>query len=199
MKQIIKSQSGITLIALIVTIIILVIFAAVSIRTVVEMEIVTHAINGTKDYAKEAKKEENIMSEAERIINDALTKTKHKKIITFKINNIDYSAEDGMTFIDWVNSDYGKDFGFYCDWYYGQGSSISKIYICKTDAINPDRISSSTITRDGVGGIHRAYGEYANCCLKTLNQSSNYSADQIVANENYTLRTAYLYAAPELL
>ena len=49
-----NKETGITLIALIITIIVLVIFAAVSIRAVYNMGIVDYAINGTQNYARAA-------------------------------------------------------------------------------------------------------------------------------------------------
>ena len=57
-----RRENGITLVALIITIIILVILAAVSIAAVYNMGIVNYAVNGTQDYAREAKREEADMS-----------------------------------------------------------------------------------------------------------------------------------------
>ena len=65
-----KSNKAITLIALIITIIILVILAAVSIRAVYNMGIVNYAVNGTGDYAKAAKTENELMSNTENYISD---------------------------------------------------------------------------------------------------------------------------------
>ena len=67
-----KAENGITLIALIITIIILVILAAVSIRTVYNMGIVGHAINGTQEYAKASKAEEKTMQDTEGFLANAL-------------------------------------------------------------------------------------------------------------------------------
>ena len=71
-----KSENGITLIALIITIIILVIMAAVSINAVYNMKIVNYAVNASEGYAKhleEEKKEDekvsNVIAEAVEIIN----------------------------------------------------------------------------------------------------------------------------------
>ena len=61
----IKKENGITLIALIITIIILVILAAVSIRAAYNSGIIDYSINGTKKYQEEGKKEESILSETE--------------------------------------------------------------------------------------------------------------------------------------
>ena len=65
MKKLFKEESGITLIALIITIIILVILAAVSIRAAYNSGIIDYSINGTLKYQKEANKEESILSETE--------------------------------------------------------------------------------------------------------------------------------------
>lgn len=63
-----RRENGITLVALIITIIILVILAAVSIATVYNMGIVNYAVNGTQDYAREAKKENEMMDRTETLI-----------------------------------------------------------------------------------------------------------------------------------
>jgi len=75
-KEMRINEKGITLIALIITIIILVILAAVSIRAVYNMGIVGHAINGTQDYAKAAKDEEEDMGKTGNVIEDAVAKVK---------------------------------------------------------------------------------------------------------------------------
>lgn len=63
-----RRENGITLVALIITIIILVILAAVSIAAVYNMGIVNYAVNGTQDYAREAKKENEMMDRTETLI-----------------------------------------------------------------------------------------------------------------------------------
>ena len=76
MKEKIKNSKGITLIALIITIIILVILAAVSIRAVTNMGIVGHAINGTQEYAREAKAENEMLDTTGDTIDSALARLK---------------------------------------------------------------------------------------------------------------------------
>lgn len=71
-----KNQTGITLIALIITIIILVILAAVSIRAVYNMGIVGHAINGTQQYAQRAVEENVMFGETTSKIDEAVAKVK---------------------------------------------------------------------------------------------------------------------------
>ena len=68
MKTKFKNQSGITLIALIITIIILVILAAVSIRAITEQSIIGHAVNGSQDYSRKAKEEENVFSQTDELL-----------------------------------------------------------------------------------------------------------------------------------
>ena len=73
-KQNLTQEKGITLIALIITIIILVILAAVSIRAVYNMSIVDYAVNGTQNYAKEAVKENKMLDSTTALIEDTLAK-----------------------------------------------------------------------------------------------------------------------------
>jgi len=76
MNQRFTNQKGITLIALIITIIILVILAAVSIRAVYNMGIVGHAINGTQQYAEGAKAENKMFGDIGSLIDNAVSKIK---------------------------------------------------------------------------------------------------------------------------
>ena len=76
MKESLRRQEGITLIALIITIIILVILAAVSIRAVYEMGIVGYAINGTQQYAERAKEENEMLGQTVTKLEDAVSKVK---------------------------------------------------------------------------------------------------------------------------
>lgn len=71
-----KKDNGITLIALIITIIILVILAAVSIRAVYNMGIVGHAINGTQEYSRGAVAENQMLGDTENTIDNALARLK---------------------------------------------------------------------------------------------------------------------------
>ena len=73
----IKKENAITLIALIITIIILVVLAAVSIRAVYNMGIVNHAINGTQEYAKASKAENKVMQDTEGFLEDAVARIKN--------------------------------------------------------------------------------------------------------------------------
>lgn len=69
-----KKESGITLIALIITIIILVILAAVSIRAVTNMKIVDYAVNGSQNYVAAGKKEEKVLDDTASFIDEAVKK-----------------------------------------------------------------------------------------------------------------------------
>ena len=130
-KQELKRESGITLIALIITIIILVILAAISIRAVTNMGIVGHAINGTGDYVRAGKEENKTLEETGNIIDDAITKVNRiqngeltigeaydrglikigDKIsypVEYKVIENEYSSnETEVTMTDWIV--FGKD------------------------------------------------------------------------------------------
>ena len=69
-----KNETGITLIALIITIIILVILAAVSIRAAYNSGIIDYSINGTQKYISEAEEEEKVISGAEDIMKSAMAR-----------------------------------------------------------------------------------------------------------------------------
>lgn len=80
-----QAETGITLVALIITIIILVILVAVSITVVYRTKIVNYAINGTYNYIGEGIKENRILEETESKIESAVD----------RINNIIEGRETG--------------------------------------------------------------------------------------------------------
>ena len=67
-----QGEKGITLVALIITIIVLVILAAVSIMLVYRTRIVNYAINGTMNYAGEGIKENKVLEGTESLIESAV-------------------------------------------------------------------------------------------------------------------------------
>jgi len=67
-----KTEKGITLVALIITIIVLVILAAVSIAAVYQSRIVNYAINGTYNYASEGIKENRVIEGTESLLDSAV-------------------------------------------------------------------------------------------------------------------------------
>ena len=69
-----QQERGIILIALIITIIVLVILAAVTIKAVYESNIVGYAINGATNYAEESKRENEILDQTASILESAIAK-----------------------------------------------------------------------------------------------------------------------------
>lgn len=80
-NEVIRKESGITLVALIVTIVVLIILAAVSITGVLQMKIVEITINGTEKYSKEQIKEEKDMQDISNILEDALGKAEVTELV----------------------------------------------------------------------------------------------------------------------
>ena len=91
-----NNDRGITLIALIITIVVIVIFVAVSIRAVTNTKIVEHAANGVQDYTQKAKNENAMLDASGRRINDAVAKIKEIQ-----------GGNAGNT------QNFSEDFGFY--------------------------------------------------------------------------------------
>ena len=67
-------KDGITLIALIITIIILVILAAVSINAAYNSGIINYAVNGTQEYVEGAKEEERRLASAEGVLDSVMAR-----------------------------------------------------------------------------------------------------------------------------
>ena len=79
MKTKFKNNQGITLIALIITIIIMVILVAVSINSVYNMGIVDKATRGVQEYAQRAVEENEMMAEIANELDLELAKLKRKR------------------------------------------------------------------------------------------------------------------------
>lgn len=69
-----RGENGITLVALIITIIILVILAAVSITAAYQSGIINYAVNGTANYAQAASDENTALRNAEQKFSSAITR-----------------------------------------------------------------------------------------------------------------------------
>ena len=96
-KRMRKEEQGITLIALIITLIILVILAAVSIRAVYNMGIVGRAVNGAQDYAREAKREEEIMDKTTKLMKKTINKINGGKTYIEYVLNGGTNSEGQIT------------------------------------------------------------------------------------------------------
>lgn len=73
-----KNEKGITLVALIITIIVLVILAAVSISIVYKNNMINHAVNGAKDYSDAAIREQEELENTVTSLESDLTEIKSK-------------------------------------------------------------------------------------------------------------------------
>ena len=98
-----KRNKGITLIALIITILIMLILVGITVAVVINSNIIGSAKNAGKKHENAMQNEmhayENIISEYE---------TEEEKTITFFIegDTTEYTATEGMNFEDWINSKY---------------------------------------------------------------------------------------------
>ena len=137
-EKIIKKESGITLIALIITIIILVILAAVSIRAAYNSGIIDYSINGVQRYEEAAKDEESKLKNAEEYLASVLNKANKKEeeieneieesysvvlhedyltgytLIEVKVSNSETKYEYDGNPMYYVEKDINNNYGAYC-------------------------------------------------------------------------------------
>lgn len=85
-----RNTKGITLVALIITIIIMIILAAVSIYAIFESDFIELAINGMEDYEKAQEYEQTVIGNAAHLIN---------KVISGLSGDKDEEEEDEKTII----------------------------------------------------------------------------------------------------
>ena len=71
-----RQEKGITLMALIITIIVLVILAAISISAAYNSGIIGHGVNAAYDYANAAQLENEIMASTESYMNSVVSEIK---------------------------------------------------------------------------------------------------------------------------
>ena len=108
-----KQKNGITLIALVITIIVMLILVAVTINMAVNGGLFTYAGNAARETETKKQEEQeyaNIPSgwDYENLIDKYAIK---KETITFYLRdeNTAYQAEKGMTWEEWLDSDYNVD------------------------------------------------------------------------------------------
>ena len=114
-RKVYLNQTGITLIALVVTIVVLLILAGVSVN----------ALFGNSGIIEKAKEAQNAMDKAkendEKGINELTNWINNQvnenndagnqtvKIISFTVNGDAYQAKEGMTWGEWIASEYNTD------------------------------------------------------------------------------------------
>ena len=109
-----KMNKGITLIALIITIIVLLILAVVAISAVTGDGIISHAKNAKSQYSGAQNNELNTLNYLTNWIDNQVIENNNKenqttKIISFTVNGDEYQAKEGMTWGEWIASEYNTD------------------------------------------------------------------------------------------
>ena len=140
-----KRENGITLIALIITIIILVILAAVSIRAAYNSGIIDYSINGTKKYQEEANKEESILSETEDVIASLLSRIDE---IDSEESEEDYVSKDWVVAWAVLEDENGK---YWSNPYFKDESLLDEYFPEKNDAYSINSIED--LQNDGVKAL----------------------------------------------
>lgn len=93
-------ESGITLIALVVTIIVILILVGITMRAVTDNGGLIKKANKAKADYKQSEQNDT------RSMDSYTTYMENSKYISFKVENTECTAERGMTWAEWVNSDY---------------------------------------------------------------------------------------------
>ena len=105
MKKI-KSQKGITLIALILTIVVLIVLGSVAISSIQNEGILSYAENAANKYNQAQREEQGVLGGYVEILQQHSAKVKK---ISFVILETTYYAEEGMTWEEWLESEYNVD------------------------------------------------------------------------------------------
>lgn len=100
-NNIIRSkETGITLIALVVTIIVLLILAGVTLNIALNNEgLIGRARNAKETYKQGEQNDLAALERLDQYVEDY-------ELISFYIDDVEYKAEEGMTWEEWMESDY---------------------------------------------------------------------------------------------
>lgn len=158
-KTKIKQEKGITLIALVITIVVLLILAGVSINAVFsDNGIIKRAQEAQNKMDEAQQKDLNSINELNNWLDNNVSGTagedtpSQKKIISFTIANTNYQAEEGMTWKEWVESQYNND-GYIClgDVVQGHGTVC---YNGKTVSLSEQIKSNTAYTMSNPSGLN---------------------------------------------
>ena len=115
--SLVKTQRGITIIALIITVVILLILAVVAITAVEEADIIGAANNAANTYMKEQNEEQDFINDYEDILDEYGKNDKIKTLSIIESRNgsavITITYKEGMTWEQWCNSEYNTNEEFY--------------------------------------------------------------------------------------
>ena len=106
-----KTDKGITLVALIITIIVMLILVGVSVQVVIKSDLLGTAQEAVTNY-KEKMDEESTLSKIKvgELEYDSLEEyIQTINTIKFYVNDVEYTAEKGMTWREFIKSDYCAD------------------------------------------------------------------------------------------
>ncbi len=153
MEKFKRANRGITLVALIITIIILLILAGISISSLTGSGLFRKAEDAKTQYGEAENRENSILGEYENYINNLGNNLSDvDKIVHFSIDGVEYSCERGKRWIDWSTF---------------EGGAVSMdAYFVKLDGeyiySNSEIVSGKYIISDEVTSIHN----YGNCYIK---------------------------------
>lgn len=100
-----RKEKGITLIALVITIIIMLILIAVTIRLAIDGGLFNYAKTAKEGTASEALKDQELSNLASNLTyDDLIDNYSEKKSITFTLKGVQYQAKEGMTWAEWINN-----------------------------------------------------------------------------------------------
>ena len=105
-----RAERGITLVALIITIVILLILATVAITSIEKQGIIEYAENAKIKWNQEQIKEQTFLNEYLDTIEDVANPP---QLISVAIDGVTYQAEAGMTWGEWAESKYDTNNEFY--------------------------------------------------------------------------------------
>ena len=114
----IKTEKGITLVALIITVVLLLILSIVAITGLKETGILGYAENATSKFEEGQKDEQGILNGYVNSLNNGNVENEPTaKTISFTIDGVEYQAEEGMTWAEWLESPYSTGADLYINVY----------------------------------------------------------------------------------
>lgn len=160
----IKQEKGITLVALIITIIILIILAAVTINAVMHNGFIDIAVNAAQNYTQEQYKEADEMSKTANIIDSI----KKDETISEKEISISLHFDSGM--LDELKNAANLDFKI-CIYKYADIDSSGNINVCEEfepiTLLEVDKITDEDLINNRLGFYGSASGSFAHYIIES--------------------------------
>ncbi len=201
-ERISKKENGITLVALIITVIVLIILAAISINALVSGGFINLAVKSTQDYANAQEYEGGVMQNYTNLLEQVVSNLTSKYV---SLGSSDVSPKNYGEYVD-LGIDLNGENGSLDDWQIFYRDEQNRVFLISADCIPTSKITSTMQSQAGLtmpskygvswqsapasyncyDGKNEANNTKAQCIFPDIFLSKNYSiADHSTGDKQY--------------